>query len=106
MCVSCVYIVANINTLLWLSNARMDIEEYSWVKASEYRENLLLHIEDKPRTPKELAEMNDYYLSHVSNVLSDLDSHGLAECITPDKKKGRLWATTRKGANIVEDLKR
>jgi len=84
----------------------MDVEEYSWVKASDYRENILLAMEGKPRTPKELSEMTDYYLSHVSNVLSDLDSHGLAECITPEKKKGRLWTTTEKGDKLIEDLKR
>jgi len=84
----------------------MDVEEYSWVKASEYRENLLLALEEKPRTPKELSEITDYYLSHVSNVLSDLDDHNLAECITPDRKKGRLWQATEKGEEIIKDLKR
>jgi predicted transcriptional regulator len=84
----------------------MDVETYSWVKASEYRENLLLAIEDKPRTPKELSEMTDYYLSHVSNVLSDLDDRDLAECITPDRKKGRLWQVTDDGEKLIEDLKR
>lgn len=84
----------------------MDIEEYSWVKASEYRENLLLALEEKPRTPKELSEMTGYYLSHVSNFLSDLEDHGLAECITPEKRKGRLWAATEKGEELIEDLKR
>ncbi|MGQ4555575.1 transcriptional regulator [Halobellus sp. GM3] len=84
----------------------MDIEEYSWVKASDYRENILLALEEKPRTPKELAEMTEYYLSHVSNVLSDLNDHDLAECITPDRRKGRLWAATDKGRGIIEDLKR
>lgn len=76
------------------------------MRASEYRENLLLALEDKPRTPKELSEMTDYYLSHVSNVLSDLEDHGLAECITPDRKKGRLWQATQKGGDIIEDVKR
>ena len=84
----------------------MDIEEYSWIKASDYRENILLALEEKPRTPKELSEMTEYYLSHVSNVLSDLDDHGLAECLTPDRRKGRLWAATEKGHEIIEDLKR
>jgi len=84
----------------------MDVEEYSWIKASEYREKLLLSLEDKPRTPKELSEMSGYYLSHVSNVLSDLEDHNLAECITPDRKKGRLWQATKKGQEIIEDLKR
>jgi DNA-binding MarR family transcriptional regulator len=84
----------------------MDVEEYAWVKASDYRESILLALEDKPRTPKELSEMTDYYLSHVSNVLSDLEDHGMAECITPDRKKGRLWHSTEKGENIIEDLKK
>lgn len=84
----------------------MDVEEYSWIKASEYRENILLALEEKPRAPKELSEMTDYYLSHVSNVLSDLEDHGLAECITPDRRKGRLWTATEKGREIIEDLKR
>lgn len=84
----------------------MDVEEYSWVKASEYRENILLSLEKKPRTPKELSEMTDYYLSHVSNVLSDLEDHGLAECITPDRRKGRLWTATEDGQEIIEDLNR
>lgn len=84
----------------------MDVEEYAWVKASGYRENVLLALEGKPRTPKELSEMTEYYLSHVSNVLSDLADHGLAECITPERKKGRLWQLTARGEGIVEDLKR
>lgn len=84
----------------------MHIEEYAWVKASEYRENLLIALEEKPRTPKELSEMTDYYLSHVSNVLSDLDDHGLAHCRTPDRKKGRLWQSTQKGKEIIKDLKK
>ena len=84
----------------------MDTEEYSWVKASEYRENILLALETKPRTPKELSEITDLYLSHVSNTLSDLDDHGLAECITPDKKKGRLWNPTEKGQELIDDLNR
>ncbi|MCL9814361.1 transcriptional regulator [Natranaeroarchaeum aerophilus] len=84
----------------------MDVEEYAWVKASDYRESILLALDDKPRTPKELSEMTDYYLSHVSNVLSDLEDHGMAECITPDRKKGRLWNSTEKGENIIEDLKK
>lgn len=84
----------------------MDVEEYSWVKASAYRESILLALEEKPKTPKELSEITDYYLSHVSNVLSDLEDHELAECITPDRRKGRLWAVTPKGEEIIEDLKR
>jgi len=84
----------------------MDVEEYAWVKASDYRESILLALADKPRPPKEIAERTGYYLSHVSNTLSDLNDHGLAECITPDRRKGRLWSTTDNGATLIEDLRR
>lgn len=84
----------------------MDVEEYAWVKASEYRESVLLSLAKKPRPPKEIAEETGYYLSHVSNTLSDLEEHGLAECITPDRRKGRLWATTDAGDDLVKELER
>lgn len=84
----------------------MDTEKYAWVKASTYRENLLLAMAEKPRTPKELSGMTEYYLSHVSNVLADLDDEGLAECLTPDRRKGRLWAPTENGEKLIADLER
>lgn len=84
----------------------MNIEEYAWVKASDYRERVLLSLAGKPRPPKEIAEETEYYLSHVSNTLSELEDHGLAECLTPDRQKGRLWSTTDKGDEIIEDLQR
>jgi len=82
----------------------MDVEEYAWVKASEYRENILVTLAAKPKPPKEISEETGYYLSHVSNTLSDLEDHGLAECLTPNRRKGRLWATTDEGEELVEDL--
>lgn len=84
----------------------MDVEKYAWVKASDYRERVLLAMAGKPRTPKEIAEETDYYLSHVSNTLSDLADEDLAHCLTPDRRKGRLWALTDAGEDIVEDLQR
>ena len=83
----------------------MDVEEYAWVKASDYRERVLLSLGDKPCPPKDIAEETDYYLSHVSNTLSDLEAHGLAECITPERQKGRLWAATEAGEELITDLK-
>lgn len=84
----------------------MDVEKYAWLKASEYREKVLLSLAEKPRPPKEISEETGYYLSHVSNTLSDLREHGLAECITPDRRKGRLWAATDRGDELVKELRR
>ncbi|MFB6185612.1 MAG: transcriptional regulator [Halobacteriaceae archaeon] len=82
----------------------MDIEEFAWVKASEYRQNILLTLLGTPSTPKDIAEETGYYLSHVSNTLSELQDHGLAECITPDRKKGRLYTATDEGEELAESL--
>lgn len=82
----------------------MDVEEYAWVKASDNREQVLFLIANKPRPPKEISEETDYYLTHVSNTLSDLEQHGLAECLTPDRRKERLWALTESGEALVDDL--
>lgn len=84
----------------------MDIDEYAWIKASEYREMILLALEDKTRPPKELAEQTGYYLSHVSNTLADLEGHDLVECVTPGRRKGRLYSITDKGEQIARELRR
>jgi predicted transcriptional regulator len=84
----------------------MDVDKYAWVKASDYRERVLLAMTEKPRTPKEIAEETDFYLSHVSNTLSDLEEENLAHCLTPDRRKGRLWALTDTGEDLVENLRR
>lgn len=84
----------------------MDVDLYAWIKASEYREHVLLALDAKPSPPKDIAEETGYYLSHVSNTLSDLEDRGLANCITPDRRKGRLWAPTETGEEIISELKR
>jgi DNA-binding MarR family transcriptional regulator len=84
----------------------MDVETYAWVKASDYREDVLVSLAKKPRPPKEIAEETGYYLSHVSNTLSDLEDRGLVECLTPDRRKGRLWTATDAGTDLIEELER
>lgn len=76
------------------------------MKASDYREQVLLSLAGKAKPPKEVAEETGYYLSHVSNTLSELEDHDMVECLTPDRRKGRLWAATDIGNEIVEELNR
>ncbi len=82
----------------------MDYDEYAWVKSSEYRENVLLSLDTKPKPPKDISEETGYYLSHVSNTLSKLQDRGLVECLTPDRRKGRLYASTDSGREIIDLL--
>lgn len=82
----------------------MDVDKLAWVKASSYRKDILHSLGDKPKTPKELSEDTDYYLSHVSSTLSDLKSKDLVECLTPDRRKGKLYSITDEGKEIREAL--
>lgn len=82
----------------------MDLDKLSWLKASEYRQNILIALNGKPRTPKDVAEDTDYYLSHVSNTISDLRERGLVECLSSNRRKGRLYSTTDEGEKFVNFL--
>jgi predicted transcriptional regulator len=82
----------------------MDFEELGWVKASEYRKKILNGLKEKPQTPKDLSDRSNYYLSHVSKTLKELEKHELAECVTPDRKKGRIYKITKKGEKIQRQI--
>ncbi|OUJ18773.1 putative transcriptional regulator [Methanonatronarchaeum thermophilum] len=84
----------------------MDYDKLSWIKASKYRQNILKAMSKKPKTPKDIAEETDYYLSHVSNTITDLKEKNLTKCLTPDKRKGKLYTTTKEGEKIVDFLKK
>ena len=83
----------------------MDYDKLAWLKASEYRQNILLILSKKLGTPKDVAKETGYYLSHVSNTISDLEKKGLVKCLSPDRKKGRLYKTTKEGDGFVKLIK-
>ena len=82
----------------------MDVDKLAWVKASNYRKDVLCSLDEEARTPKEISENTDYYLSHVSSTLSDLKSKELVECLTPNRRKGKLYTLTEEGREIREIL--
>lgn len=83
----------------------MDYDNLGWLKASEYRQNILHILSKKLGTPKDIAKETGYYLSHVSNTISDLEKKGLVECLSPERKKGRLYKTTKEGDVFVKLIK-
>ncbi|WGI18017.1 helix-turn-helix domain-containing protein [Methanonatronarchaeum sp. AMET-Sl] len=81
---------------------KMNYNKLGWIKASTYRQNILRSLEAGPKTPKELAEENEYRMSHVSRTLSNLKEKGLVECLNPDCRKGRLYALTDEGKEMIK----
>ncbi len=82
----------------------MDWDTYGFVKASNYRSSVMIALSETPKTPSDLSEELDLRLSHVSNTLTELSEKGLVECLTENRSKGRIYATTDDGDEIVSYL--
>jgi DNA-binding MarR family transcriptional regulator len=63
-------------------------------------------LEMKPRTPSNISESSGEHLSHVSRALRELVERELAECMTPENSKNRIYAITDKGKKVLEELRR
>ena len=82
----------------------MDWESYSFVVASVYRKKILKSLLERPKIPSEIKNDTSYYLSHVSNVLSELVKATLVECLTPSRSKGKVYKLTENGEKIANYL--
>jgi len=62
----------------------------------------ILHVHTQPLTPKQIAKLTKIARSNVSTKLIKLRERNLVQCITPERKKGRLYKLTRKGKYVVK----
>ena len=88
----------------------MDSEEnlnkYGFVLASKYRKNVVLVLESKPKTPKEISIEINCDLTHVSRALRELTNNRITRCATPERVKGRIYQLTNSGIEILKLLKK
>ena len=59
----------------------------------------------KPYTPTELSHLIKTHRSTTSRTILALEGKGLVKCITPKEKMGRYYQITRKGKNILDELR-
>lgn len=84
-------------------SAEVDWSALGFVRASKYRSRVLSDlIAHGPCIPTSLVESTGIEFSHVSRALGQLRDEGLAECKTPDRRKGRIYAATDAGEDIHE----
>jgi len=70
-----------------------------FVKRSGVRRKLLEQIARRPRTPTELASMENKHVSHVSRALSELRVRGLVEPLNSESRE-RYYKVTLQGYAI------
>lgn len=79
-------------------------DDYSFVVRSKPRLDVLKLLASKPKQPKELAETLQLKISAVSRALLELADKGLANCLTPAARKGRLYVITEKGQKVLDAI--
>ena len=82
----------------------MDWETVSYVFSSELRLKILLELSKSKNTPKQLSLSLKHPMSHVSKALKQLNEKQLVECLTPDRKKGRLYNITELGGQVLDEI--
>ncbi len=79
--------------------------DVSYVIASKTRKAILLKLET-PRTPTFLAKDLSINLANVSRALTELESKDVVICLTPEQKVGKIYSLTKKGKDIVGQMKK
>ena len=76
-----------------------------WVKASSYRNRVMINLGNKTKTPSSIARDAQIKMNHVSMVLKALKEKKLIVCLNEDSKKGRLYQMTDLGKQVVQTVK-
>lgn len=76
----------------------------SFILRGERRRKILLSL-DKPMTPKEIAEKCKVSIHNVSKSLKELVDKDLIVCKNPQDKFYRFYEITKKGKDILSQLK-
>lgn len=84
----------------------LDWDRVSFVVRSRHREAVLRQLREGPQTPSGLAKRLNISISHASQLLSSLSTKGLVACLTPSAVRGRLYALTKKGQEVLAHLSR
>ena len=79
--------------------------DVSYVIASKTRKAILLKLET-PRTPTFLAKDIGINLANISRALTELESKEVVICLTPKQKVGKIYSLTKKGKDIVGQMKK
>ena len=80
-------------------------DKLSWIKRGKQRREIIVHI-DGTETPTEIAEKSGYSLNNTSRVLNDFRRKGIAVCLNPKEKTGRLYELKPTGRLIRDKLRK
>ena len=74
----------------------------STIHASKYKQKILKYLKKGPSTPHIISVSLNLSASHTSTTLKQLINIELIFCLTPDRRKGKLFGLTPKGKTYLE----
>jgi len=74
-----------------------------YVSGSSIRSRLLEHLVTGPKTPTELASIENKHVSHVSRALAELKERGLVEQMSSASRE-RYYKATSQGMSIYSSM--
>ena len=86
--------------------------KYAWVKRGTQRKTVIKFLFDKPVTAedfrKEVNAKTDLKLSlrEMSRHLTSFTKQGILDCLTPKAPYGRLYAMTKLGRRIKNEIEK
>ena len=81
----------------------VDYALLSFILRGERRKAILLCLE-KPKIPKEIADLCKISIHNVSKSLKELVDRGLIKCENPKDKFYRFYSLTAKGKELKEKI--
>ncbi len=81
------------------------LKKISYVNISSYRAKTVKSLQGDVKIPTKIAKDTGILPNHMSKVLKELKDAGIAECINPEVRKGRLYRLTGTGETIADNLK-
>ncbi|MCK5333349.1 MAG: ArsR family transcriptional regulator [Candidatus Aenigmarchaeota archaeon] len=81
----------------------IDWELYSWIVRGSQRKKIITSL-SKPKIPTEIKNETKLSIAHVSNVLKQFQEKHIADCLTPEVHSGKIYALTKKGMVVREQI--
>ena len=81
------------------------LKKISYINISSYRAKTVKSLQGDVKIPTKIAKDTGILPNHMSKVLKELKDAGIAECINPEVRKGRLYRLTGTRETIADNLK-
>ncbi|MCZ7383930.1 MAG: winged helix-turn-helix domain-containing protein [Candidatus Methanoperedens sp.] len=81
-----------------------DWDLISFVKSSDKRLRILSMLKNSVSTPSDISLKLSIPISHVSSTLSELMENKIVICLTPERRKTKLYKITEKGVKVLSKI--